>query len=124
MDDLQNHYYGNIVRGLFFAAGLVMLISLPTYNSALPVPLYVSILAILTIGLIAGLTNPKHLWAAKINVAVAVIGLAVFEYYAVGYYPNPVDADLFWINQFLALDFFVALYYSTKTLRAMLINKQ
>jgi hypothetical protein len=49
------HYYGDLVRKLFLAGGLLMLISLPFFQFFVPVSMFVAIIAILVIILGAAL---------------------------------------------------------------------
>ena len=121
---LTKHYYGDVVRFLFLAAAVIMLVTLPFLNPNLPVPLIFSILIILSIGLVAGVTNPLQKSTSFITTGISAIALIVFEYYAVTTYINTSYTNiLFIVNQILALIFLFALYYSTKTLRAKLIEK-
>lgn len=121
---LTKHYYGDVVRFLFLLAAVIMLITLPFLNPNLPVPLILSILIILTIGLVAGVTNPLQKSTSVITTGISSIALVVFEYYAVTtYLASSFTNLLFIVNQTLALIFLFALYYSTKTLRAKLIEK-
>src|SRR3989338_342757 len=117
-----SHYYGDIVRRLFFIAGLIMLITLSTFKQLLPVPTFVSIFAILIVGFLAGLTNPLQKWVMALNTGISLIGLTTFEYHAVIGYDNLSD-PLFWINQGLAFIFFFALYYSIKTVRGAMLRE-
>ena len=115
------HYYGDIVRKLFLLGGLIMLLALPFFNQFLPVPAFVSMLAVLVIGVIAGFTNPLQRWVMLIDIIVSLIGLAAFEYHAISQY-NDIPILLFGIDQLLAIIFFFALYFSTKTLRGVTIS--
>ncbi|TSC82550.1 MAG: Uncharacterized protein G01um101419_556 [Parcubacteria group bacterium Gr01-1014_19] len=127
MDDLEKtskedpghyHYYGDDIRKIFVGVGVVMLLALPFFNNILPVPAFISIISILVISLAAGLTNPRKQWTAIINTIASVIGLAVFEYYAVDAATRYSESSaLFFVNQVIALAFFLALYLSTKTWR-------
>ncbi len=117
-------YHGTFVRKLFLAGAIIMLLTLPSLNPLLPVPAFVSVMAILVIGFIAGLTNPKQTSVTALNTIVAAIAFVVFEYYAIDSIRlMQATPELFWINQLLAINFFVAMYYSSKTLRGMLLNK-
>lgn len=121
---LTRHYYGDVVRFLFLLAAVIMLVTLPFLNPSLPIPLIFSILIILTIGLVAGVTNPLQKSTSVITTGISSIALVVFEYYAVTtYLASSFTSLLFIVNQTLALIFLFALYYSTKTLRAKLIEK-
>ena len=115
------HYYGDIVRRLFMAAALIMLIGLPIFNDRLPAPLFESITAVIALGLFAGLTSPAKISMSIIDTAICIAGIFIFEYYAVQW-PSVYDM-LFWFNQVLALVFFAALYYSVKSWRARLLDK-
>ena len=116
---MQNtHYYGDTVRMLFLAAALVMLVSLPLFADYTQLPFFVSVLAILGLGLVAGLTNPQQLWDAVVNTCIAVVGTLVFETYAVIAFRSYGGANwYFFTNLLLGFLFFVALYFSVKTTR-------
>lgn len=117
------HYYGDVVRKLFFAAAIVMLAGLPFFSDRLPVTTIWSLVAIVTIGFLAGLTNPVKQPPAWINTITAAIAVFIFEYFAVMTYQSYGSDMLFWSDQLLAILFLVALYFSTKTLRAMMIEQ-
>lgn len=122
-DKITSHYHGDAVRKLFVAGAAIMVATLPFVNSNLPVPLSVSLIAIITIGLFAGLTNPLQRWVAILNTLIAVFASFVFAYYAVDSYVNfSIKSLLFWTDWTLALVFFASLYYATKTLRGMILQ--
>lgn len=118
------HYYGDIVRVLFFLAGILLLMSLPLLRDLIPVPLYVSIFAILALVFVAGLTNPAQKWLSAVDVVSSAIGFIVFEYYAVLTFSSAEDFFLFLINQTLAALFLFAFYFATKTMRGFLVKER
>lgn len=119
----KNHYYGDLVRKFFLAGAIFMIVALPFMNSYIEVPLYISILAAITIGVIAGITNPAQKWAGILNFCIALAASFVFEYQAViGYTNYSYLHRTFWANQLLAIIFLIALYYSTKTVRGMMVK--
>ncbi|MGE5041469.1 MAG: hypothetical protein ACM3IJ_01040 [Candidatus Levyibacteriota bacterium] len=119
----KEHYYGDTVRKLFLAGAVFMLIALPFMSTFLSVPIYVSILAAIAIGVFAGITNPLQVWVAILNFILAVLAVIMFEYAAVnGYQTYSLTHRTFWVNQILAINFLVALYYSTKTVRGMFLK--
>lgn len=119
----NNHYYGDIVRKLFLVGAVFMLLALPFMNAYIETPLYMSILAAIVIGVVAGITNPAQLWAVILNFIIALAGSFVFEYQAVmGYATYSYLHRTFWINQIIAIDFIIALYFATKTVRGMLVK--
>lgn len=113
------HYYGDIVRKLFILAGAIMIIGTPFFKDEIAVPLVFPALAVVAFALIAGITNPRDRWAAMVNVAASAISLVVFEAFALGNYQETRNAGsgFFVATQALAIIFFFALYFSTKTLR-------
>jgi hypothetical protein len=117
------HYYGDIVRKLFFAAAILMLFGLPFFSERVPVPTIWSLVAIVTIGFLAGLTNPVKSFPAWVNTIVSGIAVIIFEAFAVMTYRDIGPDVLFLANQALAILFLIALYFSTKTLRAMVLEQ-
>lgn len=117
------HYYGDIVRRLFFCAALIMLVTFPFFNKMIPENPELSIAAIVIVGLLAALTNPRQLWTTILNTIVAILAVCVFEYYALIFYSRySLDSAIFWINQLLSLLFLISLYYSVKTFRGTLVK--
>lgn len=123
-DGLGEHYYGDIVRRFFVLGALIMAITLPFFHEIIPVPTLTSLALIAIVGVMAGLTNPRQAWVALLNVFISLGGVVAFEYYAVSSFDAyGVDSLFFWTNQFLAVIFLFALYWSSKTIRGMLISK-
>lgn len=117
------HYYGDIIRILFFISAIIMLLTLPWLQTAIPVSIYISMLAIMVLLLIAGLTNPVQQYIAVINVVVSTSGLVIFEYFAATTYTT-ADTLFFLVNQTLAVLFLFAFYYAVKTLRGEVLRKR
>lgn len=119
----KKHYYGDLVRKLFLAAALLMIILLPFMTQYLEVPLYISILAAIALSVFAGITNPLQRWSVILDFLVALLGTVIFEYQAVqGYTTYSLTHRTFWGNQALAVLFIVALYFCTKTVRGMFLK--
>ncbi|MEK7649459.1 MAG: hypothetical protein AAB367_00645 [Patescibacteria group bacterium] len=117
----SGHYYGDIVRQLFVAAGVIMVLTLPFYKYILPVPSLIAVLAIIIVDVAAGLTNPRQAWVMKLDLGISLIAATVFEYHAVTGYASQLD-PLFWITQGLAVIFFFALYFSIKSTRGAFLQ--
>jgi|SRR3989344_355525 len=119
------HYYGDIVRRLFFAAAVIIFLSLPFLAHQFPVTLLVSLFLVVLIGLFAGLTNPVKPVTIVIDLMVSIIAAFAFEYYAVvTFQANPKIDWIFTIYMALSIIFIVALYFSTKTVRAMFLERR
>lgn len=117
------HYYGDIVRYLFLAAAVLMIITLPLFQDYIAVPLIISIIGIAVLGLAAGLTNPRQKLSAMINLIIALGGFLIFGYVAVDSFGTTgVDDKFLLTNIILALIFIFALYFSMKTLRAEIVE--
>lgn len=118
------HYYGDVVRILFFFACILMILGLPLINGIIPVSLHVSIFSILILIFVAGLTNPAQKWVSIIDAIVSAIGFIIFEYYAVLTFSNGEDFLFFLINQTLSVLFLFSFYFATKTVRGFLVRER
>ncbi len=115
------HYYGDVVRIIFVIAGLTMLIFLPIFKDLVVVPISSVILVIICIDLFAGLTNPLQKWISLVNLIISLSAFIIFESIAVDYFSTSEKLYAS-VNQFLALLFFLSLYFSTKTFRGFLVK--
>lgn len=120
----HGHYYGKIIRDIFIAGGLIMLITFPFFSGLINLPLPISLLSIIIFVVIGGLINPLSKWVFILGSIIPIVALTMFEYYAFYAYKylpssSQVNVLFFWVNQILALLFFFASYLSVKTLRAM-----
>ena len=115
------HYYGDTVRKLFIVGGILMLVTLPIFYEDIPIPFIVSVFAILVVALLAGLTNPRQAWVSVLDLIVSVLAFIMLEYVAIfaGAYDGVSQSGFFLTTQALAIIFFIAVYYSAKTLRGM-----
>ena len=115
------HYYGDIIRKLFIAAGIVMLVTLPANQDYLPIPLYVAVVGSIIFILLAGLMNPMHRVTLMLSSLAALVGLFLFEWYAVQGW-NEMHRVFFVSNQILAILFLFASYYGVKSVRGMYVG--
>ncbi len=117
---MPHHYYGGLVRKLFIFAAFVMIATLPFFNNNLSLPPFFSIISIIILGLAAGLLEPRNKLAFVCNLIISILGVLIFEYYAIATYQVRSFTDAqFLVNQLLAIIFLFALYNSTKTLRSL-----
>jgi Zn-dependent protease with chaperone function len=122
------HYYGDVVRRLFLAGGVVILSTLPFVWSISPILTLLG--ALIVVGLVfqAGVTTPSKEWTAYANTIISGIALVVFEYSAIFNYirydRGGAYVALFYFAQALAVIFFFAMYFASKTMRAMILNEQ
>jgi len=118
------HYYGDIVRILFFLSGILMILSLPFLNGVIPIPIHISIFSILILIFVAGLTNPAQRWVSIVDSAVSSLGFIVFEYYAITTFSDGEEFLFFLINQTLAVLFLFSFYFATKTVRGFIVKER
>lgn len=121
-----DHYYGDITRRFFIAAGIIILSGMPFFAEYLPSMLAVSALGTVLVAVIAGAVSPSSKWAQAVSLIVSTAGVLFFESYAAYAYSylsfRGTGILFFVLTQVLALLFFFALYFSTKTMRWMISN--
>lgn len=116
------HYYGNYIRVIFFVIGLLMLFCLPFFSKEITIGPFLSILGVIVINLLAGMTNRKQKVMMFFDIIVSLIGTLFFEliaFFRFDRYGNIFDA-YFWFNEIVALLFFITLYLGIKTFRGMI----
>ena len=119
------HYYGDTVRKLFLAGAVIALVFRPIYPDLVPLNSFLFIMAMIAIALVAGITNPEKYWTMISDLVIAGIAFIIFEYSAISQYIAVSNLNFsFIVKQSLGLIFFFALYYSSKTVRAMYLKKQ
>ena len=117
-----SHYYGDSVRQLLLAAAALMLIGMPFYTDDLSVELPFIIIAAVVLVIVAALTSPMKSAVISADVVVSGVGLVIFEIWAILGYGESTTVQ-FVLREALAVLFLFALYFSTKTLRSMLLNQ-
>jgi len=118
----KTHYYGDTVRQLFLAGGILILISMPIYNNVLPLGSGVAIVLVVILALAAGITCSKERWIIIFDTIASTVLLIIFQFYSATYYVQD-SFILFIVRQSIAIIFLFALYYSAKTLRAMYLHE-
>ena len=125
---MVKHYHGDTVRRFLVIGAVIMLATMPFARDLLPASFSLGLLAILAVGVFAGLSNPRQIWVAVLNLFISAVAFLVFEYVAVSRYiaTDGLVSPLWFImlNQVLALNFFAALYFGSKTLRGMILRRK
>ncbi len=109
------HYYGDVVRSLFLAAGVILILG-AAFGEGPLTPLWTTLTA-LALALFAGITNPRRRSIAIVDLLIAIGGLLIFAYSALALYQGGADTISIFERSVLALLFFFALYYSARALR-------
>ena len=116
---IMQHYHGDNVRMLFFVAALVLVVAQST-GAELPFSTLGSVVAAVVLVIAAGITNPAQSGIHWFNACLAVIGTLVFGTAAVNHYRAGASIfdPSFTYTEALALLSLVALYFTTRTIRA------
>lgn len=123
----HEHYYGREVRSLFVVSALIMLLTLPVFNSLIPFNGVFSMAMIIVVGFLAGLLSPLSRIVMVLCTLVSALGGLAFEYEAVSTFwriNSSLELWFFSVNQLLAVLFFFALYYGSKTLRGVFFKSK
>lgn len=116
------HYHGDVVRILFLVGGVIILASLPFYKDLLPVGTSFLTIFVVLLALGGAILNPFQRWTVLIDLVISAAAVVLFEYAAVVGYESS-ELLLSMDRQLLAIIFLFALYYSGRTLRAMMMHQ-
>lgn len=112
------HYYGDMVRILFFITVVLSFLAIPFWGHLLPFGNAFEILGGIVFVTLAGLTSPHAKTVMLVNAFASGIGAFLFEYAAVSF--RAADStQLLLAREMGALALLGALYFSIKTLRAI-----
>ncbi|KND47329.1 MAG: hypothetical protein AB199_02790 [Parcubacteria bacterium C7867-004] len=115
------HYHGDLVRGLFVAAAVLVFLT-QFIGARLPYSSGGLILIILVLVIAAGITNPVQRWIHWANAAISVIGVLMFGGLALARFDsNPAFLSQNVIVPIIAVIFIGTLYFSTATVRGFLV---
>ena len=101
---------------------VIMVIATPFFYDRLPLPAFFSVLGVIVLSLLAGLTNPKMKPIIVGDFIVALVSLFAFGYESTVAYQGTWTDSFFWCNLILAILSVFAVYLSSKTLRGFFLN--
>lgn len=111
------HYYGDRVRIVFVIMALIMLVMTPIVKDEIPFPLYTAVFGILSLSMLAGFLRPRLTSIIAFSFLTSLVALAIFGYETIVSYQGSSIGIFFIGNTVLSVLSFVALYFSSKTLR-------
>lgn len=116
------HYHGDAVRTAFFVSALLLVVAEST-GAALPLSARSAVIAAVILVIAAGITNPMYSWIHWLNALLAILGTIIFGSSAVEHYrfDNGSGGTFIYVEA-LALLSLVALYFTTRSLRAMIMR--
>jgi hypothetical protein len=115
------HYYGDAVRKCFLVIACGLIFLAPVFIGYLPALLPIVIIGVILLVTLAALTNPKKQWVMAANAMVAGGGILFSEMIALLAY-NDNQMVMFLSHQVMAIVFLFAMYFSVKTVRAMMLG--
>ncbi|PIR83316.1 hypothetical protein COU19_01105 [Candidatus Kaiserbacteria bacterium CG10_big_fil_rev_8_21_14_0_10_56_12] len=117
------HYHGDIVRALFVLSAFILVFAQST-GAELPLSNLGAVLAAAALVIVAGITSPRLPWSHFLNAFFAMIGTVIFGTPAVEHYRAGVHIfePSFVYLEALALLSLVALYFTTRTIRGILLR--
>lgn len=116
------HYYGDGVRRLFIGAAALMLFASPLYSDNMSLQLPFEILGALILVVLAAITSPRSTWVFIANSVAAAVGVTTFQMWTIrGFSVDQPIAFVF--REAVAIVLLFALYFSVKTLRAMMLKQ-
>lgn len=116
------HYYGDYVRSLFITMAILSFIAMPLWGSLLPLGIIPQVGAALLLVLLAGLTTAKNLPIMLVNATVSAVSVVLLETFAI-LLQHTQSIQLFLSREAGVLLMLGALYFSVKTVRAMMSGK-
>ena len=116
------HYYGDYVRILFLSTAALEFFAIPVWGDLLEFGMVFDIVSGIVLVLLAGLTSPQGKGMMTLNIVVSAIGAFMLELTAVSYQAKS-SFMLLSVREAGAILLIMALYFSVKTLRAMIQGK-
>ncbi len=117
------HYHGNEVRDLFFVNALIIVFA-QSMGAELPLSTGGAVAMAAALVIAAGITNPAQTWIHWVNAFFAIVGTLLFGTAAVSHYREGLsvfDGSFIYVEA-LALLSLVALYFTTRTIRGILLR--
>jgi len=118
------HYYGDIVRILFVAGAVLIVLGLPVMTKIIGIPAIIPVVMVAILIITAGITNPAQRFSLQINVAISVIYFIVFGYTGWTLYEMQAGGFASFMNQLNAILFLFASYFSVKSLRGSIVPEK
>lgn len=117
------HYYGDTVRVLFVLGAVTLFVAEST-GADLPLSITGAVTAAVILVIAAGITNPEQHWIHYVNELIAILGTLIFASRAIEYWRQGMSAlDVSYLfTEVLALFSIIALYFTTKTVRGVLLR--
>jgi hypothetical protein len=116
------HYYGDYVRSFFIATAVLSFIATPLWGDLLPFGIIPQVGAAVLLVILAGVTTARNMPIMVLNAVYAAISVILLESYAIKLY-HAQSTQLFIAREAGVLLMLAALYFSVKTVRAMLTGK-
>lgn len=117
------HYHGDAVRAIFVISAIILILA-RSMSAELPLSTTGAVVSAVVLVIAAGITNPRTQWIHWVNAILAAGGSILFGVTAVAQYSageSIFDPSFFYI-EVLALLSLLALYFTTRTVRGILLR--
>ena len=121
-DKMIPHYYGDYVRMLFLATALLIFVGIPFWGHLIPFGTMFEVVSGIILIVLAGLINPHSKWVMIVSAVVAGLGAFLLELSAISFHAQH-SMELLVAREVGAIMLVTALYFSVKTVRAMMQGK-
>lgn len=118
-----SHYHGDEVRGIFVLSAIIIIFAQST-GADLPLSTGGAVLVAAALVIVAGITSPRIVGIHWVNAFFAVMGTFLFGRAAVAHYREgsvAFDPSFIYV-EVLAILSLIALYLTTRTIRATLLR--
>lgn len=119
------HYHGDAVRALFVLGALTLIVAQST-GTDLPLSTGNAVIAAAILVVAAGITNPTQKWIHWLNALLAALGSIIFGTAVIEHYRSGLSGfnSSFFFLEALALLSLVALYFTTRTIRGLVLRPE
>lgn len=118
------HYYGDRVRACLILISFILLATMLVDWKLAAWYMIFGVIGVLTLVVLAGMTSPRSRLVLITEALICGLGFVVFEYAAIIAFASSQDFSdqVFLMRQLLAFLFLVALYYSIKSVRGVIVS--
>jgi len=121
---VEPHYHGDEVRVLFVVSAVIIIFAQST-GAELPLSTFGAVTSAAALVIAAGVTNPRQTSIHWVNAFFSFVGTLLFGTAAVSHYRSNLSMlePSFIYVEALALISLVALYFTTRTIRGILMRQ-
>lgn len=117
----NKNYFVKATQSLFMIAGIIMIFTFPRIFSAFSPSFLVFNFALVLMAILAGFASKNAKLVLKFSVLVSILGFIFAASRSIDVFfissEDPILIFTFWMNQILAIIFFMSIYFSIRALK-------